>query len=257
MRVSFRVISDLPDFLIILSPTDHLLGLVSEMATLAKCGKTFLILDFFDPLNSFGDDRVALFLVNPVHVIAYYETLTAIPTAFSTVFIDVAGENPIFLSELLKHELLSHFGDILDSIQYSKNKILRIATNPDWCMTSLFGLLLGYPFVYYLRSKDSTNCLSNIPLVLHELVVKLFPDVPEVVITSFTYPEVELAHSSINETLTCDKVENAAIATSRPNHNHDLTLAWFNVIYNRLQGHILKENLRLKTSVITSPCITL
>lgn len=68
--------------------------------------------------------------------------------------------------------------------------------SPEVNRTSVFGLLLGYPVVYWYSNVSSAdNCLSQVPLRLFRiLTVDSMGDRPMTVIYSFTVPEQLYGH---------------------------------------------------------------
>jgi len=67
---------------------------------------------------------------------------------------------------------------------------------PDINRSTVFGLLLGYPVVYWYKNiTDADNCLSHVPLRLFRiLAVDSTADSKPTIIYSFTVPERLYSH---------------------------------------------------------------
>jgi len=78
--------------------------------------------------------------------------------------------------------------------KHSIGKCLNLKTEDSWNISTLFGLLLNYPVVYYYSDLSSCqNCLAHINLLNIKLFLALVDDnddgKDQILISSFTFPE--------------------------------------------------------------------
>lgn len=82
----------------------------------------------------------------------------------------------LFGSEIAKYTILS-MTSVFDEIRaaYAQNKAdeLHLKPRTTMNMTTLYGILLGFPVVYWYDQNSNSNCLSFIPLNVYELRAKL------------------------------------------------------------------------------------
>ena len=65
----------------------------------------------------------------------------------------------------------------------------QLQTEATWNISTLFGILLNYPVVYYYSDfSDCTNCLGHVDLCSHKLLLQLDDQTDPKLIYSFTYP---------------------------------------------------------------------
>ena len=79
-------------------------------------------------------------------------------------------------AEIVKEVSILHkINQMLDTLNNlltnNRNLTLKITPLIDWCVPTIFGLLLGYPFVYYMDNESNIsgiNCLSMVPLTVYK-----------------------------------------------------------------------------------------
>lgn len=85
--------------------------------------------------------------------------------------IDISGslEKPIIIEDLTC--ITEMFRDIDKQLKsFAKNNSLKLEIKTDWCVPTIFGYLINYPVLYYLRPGEDDNCLSSIDLKVHQVI---------------------------------------------------------------------------------------
>lgn len=87
-------------------------------------------------------------------------------------FVNVSGtlvEPQIFDSSELT-AMLSAFGQQMKNLQNSDDLIMQVNVDQSFCIPTLFGLVAGFPIVYYYDPLVSDqNCLANVSLRIHQV----------------------------------------------------------------------------------------
>lgn len=79
------------------------------------------------------------------------------------VFLDVGGDklNPEPCSKPIVGTVLESVQDLLNVVEKNANSFLSPGVRPGWNLSTMFGILLGYPVVYWFPPTQDKNCLSN------------------------------------------------------------------------------------------------
>lgn len=83
-------------------------------------------------------------------------------------------------AEIIKDgSILENINQMLDTLQNLLTNNIEITLNitplVDWCVPTIFGLLLGFPFIYYMDNESDIsglNCLSMVPLTVFKAKFK-------------------------------------------------------------------------------------
>lgn len=72
--------------------------------------------------------------------------------------------------------------EVMKQISDSAEEVIDLPSKESWNISTLFGILLGYPVVYYYDISNENNCLSNRDLLVHKIGIK------DIWATSFSVP---------------------------------------------------------------------
>ena len=79
------------------------------------------------------------------------------------IIIDVSGDKTV--PEILQDRKLSDIHNMIKNVKGQveelQESVLVLQIQETWNISTLFGLLLGYPIVYYYNSGCTQNCLNN------------------------------------------------------------------------------------------------
>jgi len=62
--------------------------------------------------------------------------------------------------------------EVMKQIIDSAEEVIDLRYKESWNISTLFGILLGYPVVYYYDINNENNCLSNQDLLVHKIGIK-------------------------------------------------------------------------------------
>ncbi|KAG4066060.1 hypothetical protein HA402_001307 [Bradysia odoriphaga] len=66
--------------------------------------------------------------------------------------------------------MVTSFGQQIKNLQNSDELFLEVRIDPSFCIPTLFGLVAGFPVVYYYDpSVSDQNCLANVLLSIHQV----------------------------------------------------------------------------------------
>jgi len=98
------------------------------------------------------------------------------------VFINIAGHRPTMCSSDTVMLILDWVRNLLRAVEASllafqtgqkeyqdSVPILTLVSRPEWNLSTLFGVLLGYPVVYWFPKLQDQNCLSNEDLKVYSV----------------------------------------------------------------------------------------
>ncbi|ELT94917.1 hypothetical protein CAPTEDRAFT_192195 [Capitella teleta] len=101
-------------------------------------------------------------------------------------FVDVSSRlNAPLVRDDMQSMLLEMCDLLLGSLQEGQ-KTINLDITPSINVTSVFGLCLGYPVIYWYEDADANNCLSMVPLVVNK-IYRLAE--PQQCVYSFSYPQ--------------------------------------------------------------------
>lgn len=96
---------------------------------------------------------------------------------FQPMFVDVSEcyETPVFASETTSAEIQEQLKDITLVLQNKchSSDVLIMNFGSEVNLSTVYGIFLGYPHVYWYSKNSSSNCLSMTPLVIYKLYTKL------------------------------------------------------------------------------------
>ena len=111
----------------------------------------------------------------------------------NTLFVDISSdlEEPKVITDQVAMTFINQM--VSSTIIQLKSKTqtcsFQLQTEATWNISTLFGILLNYPVVYYYSDfSDCTNCLGHIDLYSHKLLLHLEDQTDPKLIYSFTYP---------------------------------------------------------------------
>ena len=121
--------------------------------------------------------------------------------------------------------------------------VLELNSKPDWNFSTLFGVLLGYPVVYwYSDIQHCSNCLSMVPLSVHRVTAN-----SDDLQTSANLPCAKLSEVRREHPIYSFSVPNALVP-----HLQNSIDDWFKRV--RAKSH---KELKLTCELVTLPSVTL
>lgn len=87
------------------------------------------------------------------------------------IVIDISSNltEPMIATTDIVQNIIKDFRNLLSLIQYSDKDVIGIKIDDYINVTTMFGLLLGYPVVYYYDTGMEGNCLSNRDLTVYKV----------------------------------------------------------------------------------------
>ncbi|XP_071495113.1 UPF0739 protein C1orf74 homolog [Diadema antillarum] len=138
-----------------------------------------------------------------------YDTVdvsTCRTSQFSALLVDVTGalEKPKIASQ----EDISNFAlaarDVVFQVERDSGDVVNLSCS-EWNLTTVFGLLLGYPVLYWYEVDVHGNCLSYTPLCVHKCICNF---------TFESFPSIKNEHPS--NTCIMQKKEHVVYSFSAP-----------------------------------------
>ena len=93
-------------------------------------------------------------------------------------FVDISRKlkEPEPVSTDVAREKARIMRSIINQISEATEDVVTVKLEADWNLCSIFGILLGFPAVYYCDQEEG-NCLDNVDLALYKLTVDNFSPV--------------------------------------------------------------------------------
>eukprot|EP00057_Strongylocentrotus_purpuratus_P011466 XP_011665940.1 PREDICTED: UPF0739 protein C1orf74 homolog [Strongylocentrotus purpuratus] len=175
-------------------------------------------------------------------------------------FIDVSGKlpNPTLADRKITEEMMIISKDILRQVEAgfadprhsSGDLILTLQLEDDWNVSTIFGLLLGYPVLYWYQVDIQDNCLAHTPL--HVFKCKC-----DCVVKPFT-------SDSVNVGTSCTIFENGnhviysfSIPSSLLDYASKLISEWKDYIYHVVGLCEYFTSVSFECSTVTLPAVAL
>jgi len=139
-------------------------------------------------LSSLIDDLIILDIAGDLIICSRHGLIKHLRNIIlnTPVVIDVSGSlsDPALLTSTEAEIQIQALGNILHSVEIDQQAVQTIDANSTCNLCTLFGLMLGFPVVYYFDVEMDTNCLSNQNLIVYKVGVNnLYP-------ISFSIPRI-------------------------------------------------------------------
>lgn len=144
-----------------------------------------LILDILNDLKKHKhiSDDVILFILDDNYIIVNSRKLSVIcnePTSITFIDCSESLKLPLLLNGMPNDILQKLRTQLSNTIEYCEMVV------DDVCVPTVFGILIGYPVVYWYNTELSNeNCLSNIDLIIYQSIQD-----EDVLIQSFSVPKI-------------------------------------------------------------------
>ena len=117
-------------------------------------------------LNAVGDGAFILkldldyFVFNKTILVSH---LHRILTENTSVYIDISSSNPspVLCSSTIVTQINSSVEQVLLNLEKSKNSFLYLENTEFWNLSTLFGVLLGFPVVYWYSQEQVYYCVIS------------------------------------------------------------------------------------------------
>ena len=114
-------------------------------------------------LNAVGDGAFILkldldyFVFNKTILVSHLHRLL---TENTSVYIDISSSNPspVLCSSTIVTQINSSVEQVLLNLEKSKNSFLYLENTESWNLSTLFGVLLGFPVVYWYSQEQVYYC---------------------------------------------------------------------------------------------------
>ena len=117
-------------------------------------------------LNAVGDDAVIFkldmdyFIFKKSIMVSH---LMGCLTQNSPVYIDVSGSNPspVVCSRSTVSQINCSIQQLLQNLDKNTNRFFHLENTASWNLSTLFGVLLGYPVVYWFTQSQVTHLIET------------------------------------------------------------------------------------------------
>jgi hypothetical protein len=109
------------------------------------------------------------------------------------VYIDISSSNPapILCSSSVVGAITSSVEQVLRNLEENEDNYLYLENLECWNLSTLFGVLLGFPVVYWYTQEQDGNCLSQQPLSVYSVLSRGFTPISfSVPVSAVSIPSV-------------------------------------------------------------------
>lgn len=198
-----------------------------------------------------------VFIINVEVVVKFFKRLSVLEPCFGDTVLVADASFSLPMPKFATDSVYMDMKEMLESVTkkllmkgFTTEADCTVETCKEWCIPSLFGLLIGYPVIYWLDTSDGNNCLSCVPL-----------NVYKVTCMATDLKEFELKGDSCSD-LAIKKhiIYSFSVPSNLENRCRSLVSNWFSnlqEIWKKTVPDCLMMNLRLEVSDVVLSSVAL